>query len=210
MPKNKKGGKQFKKGKKNLPPAQLILKTDKESDYAIVVKANGGNCLVDVIGNDSYKNVFAQIRGSIRRTKILSGDIVLVGFRNFITGDTKIVDIIVKYSLDQINQLKIKGEISNDIKVNDNKDNVIFCNDIDSDEDIPTIRTKAEKTKTIKSKAVKNKSSSSSSSDETSDEDEDDNTIKTKVINTDDKKIVYTKIKSDDTNNKESFNFDDI
>ena len=84
----------------------LLLKEDMQ-EYAKVIKILGGNVAsVTLPDTTQYR---AKIAGRIyKRSKIYSDDIVLISRRDFADN---IVDIIHKYSPDDIKQLQKMGEI---------------------------------------------------------------------------------------------------
>ena len=108
MPKNKKGGKSFKrqKSKREDTNKQLEFK-EHGQEYGQVTKMLG-NGRIRVLCFDN-KERLGIIRGKMRkRVWIEAGDIILVGLRDF--QDDK-ADVIGKYSLDEARQLKRLGEI---------------------------------------------------------------------------------------------------
>ena len=129
MPKNTKGGKKFKRGKKgdegNESAAQF---KDEGQEYGRVVKMLG-DCRLDVELPDKT-NLTAHIRGKLRkRVWIETGDIVLVSLRDF---DDSKGDVIAKYSSDQANSLVRYGEITSKFKSAGND----FNSDESSDEEV--------------------------------------------------------------------------
>ena len=109
MPKNTKGGKGYKKGKKggNGPSTrQLILKED-GSEYATLGK-NLGNSRFSCDCHDGRERL-GHIRGKMqKRVWLKQGDLVLVSVRDF--QDDK-CDIVHKYSEDDKNQLLKMGQL---------------------------------------------------------------------------------------------------
>jgi len=74
-----------------------------------------GNGRLEAICFDG-QNRLAHIRGKLlKRVWINSGDIILIALRDFQDGK---VDVIHKYSTDQIRRLKQMGEIPGNTKVN--------------------------------------------------------------------------------------------
>ena len=109
MPKNTKGGKGFKKGKKggNGPVTkQLVLKED-GTQYA-TLKKNLGNSRFECDCHDGRDRI-GHIRGKMqKRVWLKQGDLVLVCQREF--QDDK-CDIVHKYSEDDKSQLLKMGQI---------------------------------------------------------------------------------------------------
>ena len=109
MPKNTKGGKGYKKGKKggNGPSfKQLVLKED-GSEYATLGK-NLGNSRFTCDCHDGRERL-GHIRGKMqKRVWLKQGDLVLVSVRDF--QDDK-CDIVHKYSEDDKSQLLKMGQL---------------------------------------------------------------------------------------------------
>ena len=105
-----------KKSSKNVhhrpaPVSQLVVKEDGQ-EYAQVL-APLGNKRFKVVCFDGQTRL-AHLRGIIRKNQWVStGDIVLVCLRDF--QDDK-VDIMVKYTPEQVRQLKSMGEIPTNVK----------------------------------------------------------------------------------------------
>jgi len=114
MPKNKKGGKNFKKGKKGGGTfvRQLIVADSDEQDYAIVRKMLGDSRILAFCDRDQ-KEKMCIIRGKMKkRVWIRKGDLILVSRRDFSTEGEK-CDVIHKYSDDDFRKLRKMGEITN-------------------------------------------------------------------------------------------------
>ena len=131
MPKNKKGGKSFKrqKSKRDDVNKQLEFK-EHGQEYGQVIKMLG-NGRLRVLCFDN-KERLGIIRGKMRkRVWIETGDVILVGLRDF--QDEK-ADVIGKYSSDEARQLKRLGEIPMTAKlgihnsgdVNSDDENCVF------------------------------------------------------------------------------------
>ena len=112
---NKKGGKKYKKGKReqDLSNKELEFK-EAGQDYAQVEKILG-NCRLRVRCFDDNKTRLGVIRGAMRKRIWMSvHDVVLVGLRNF--QDDK-VDIIHKYSDDDVRKLRLYGELPETVRI---------------------------------------------------------------------------------------------
>ena len=117
MPKNKgKGGKNFKKGKKRdegETRRDLIFKEDGQ-EYAQVLKMLGDGRLA----LQCYDGVARTglIRGTMRRRVwINTGDIVLIGLREF---QEDKADVIGKYTADEARNLQSYGELPATARIN--------------------------------------------------------------------------------------------
>lgn len=109
---NKKGGKNKKKGKRNRASVQhqkLITRTE-DQQYGVITKMLG-DCRVNVKFIDDSERLIETmgiIRGKLRRRVWMNvGNVVLVAQRDY----DKKVDIIDKYSDDNVRKLKRMGEI---------------------------------------------------------------------------------------------------
>jgi len=109
---NKKGGKNKKKGKRNRASVQhqkLITRTE-DQQYGVITKMLG-DCRVNVkFINDSDRLVETMgiIRGKLRKRVWMNvGNVVLLAERDY----DKKVDIIDKYSDDNVRKLKRMGEL---------------------------------------------------------------------------------------------------
>ena len=149
MGKNIIGGKKHKRGKNNNNPVKRLLQIRQEGEsYAKITNLLGNSRLqchcFDIIPTKNkdkksheYKIVqrIGVIRGSMRkRVWIKNDDIVLVSIREY--QDDK-CDVIWKYTIDEIDELKIKKELPN-IQINDESyNNISFTNNdlIPSDDD---------------------------------------------------------------------------
>lgn len=124
MKKKKRGGAKLRQKRKEQQ--QLALSTrrlrikDPGEEYAQVLNAKG-NCRFDVRCNDEKRRL-AHIRGSMRRTRIFVGDIVLVSLRLFEKNDDK-CDIVYKYTPNEVRKLWQRGEITEDIAQVDKLEN---------------------------------------------------------------------------------------
>lgn len=120
MPRNTKGGKGYKKGKKggnevtNIKRPIIYKQSDEE--YAIISKMLG-NCRVSCSCLDGIERL-GVIRGSfVKRVWITVGDVVLVSLREY--QDDK-CDIIHKYSEDDKQVLLKEGYLKKDKMIDPN------------------------------------------------------------------------------------------
>ena len=117
MPKNKgKGGKNWKKGKKGSGDGNVRDLEYKEDgqEYAQVTKMLGDG-RVALQCYDGIQRT-GLIRGTMRRRIWIStGDIVLVGVREF---EASKCDVIHKYNVDEARQLQQLGELPATAKIN--------------------------------------------------------------------------------------------
>ena len=131
---NAKGGKNFKKGKKNKNEFQekkQLIKRDPEElqEYAQVVSAKG-NGRFELKCCDGGTTRLGIIRGSMRkRVWVNRSDLVLICKWEDMTDDTK-CSIIHKYSEDEARRLHKEGELPENFKLNLDE-----SEDVDSDED---------------------------------------------------------------------------
>lgn len=142
MPKNTKGGKNFKRGKKTRAPRSLILK-DQNTAYAKVLSNLGnGLCNLQIISDKGDEDqCLGHIRGKVVRLRFNKGDIVLVGFRQLtkaIDDDKRLeVDINHKYWPDQVQELVRTGEIKKQEDYNgfEYGDEIEFITEFGSDDE---------------------------------------------------------------------------
>ena len=152
---NKKGGKKFKKGKKESSfDRKLILKDPKENqEYAKIKKVNGSGRyqLFCFDGNERLGIAAGNIR---KKTRLFLNDIILVSLWDF--QDSK-CSIIHKYEDDEVQKLRSQDEFPKNINLEEDNpfsgNNVSFSFDMPSDEEDEVTKNKSE-------------SSSDSSSDE--------------------------------------------
>jgi len=145
MVKNKTGGKKHKKYKKNRiddVQKKLILK-DSEQEYALLLERKGGPVMSVKLLDD--RKVLGIIRGKLRkRLWMMPGDILLVSKRTF---QTDKVDIIDKYSQDDVKRLIKKKEITaqftNNINNDDGYEDILFDNEL-SEKDIASPKSQLE------------------------------------------------------------------
>ena len=131
---NKTGGKKHKKYKKNRDTdvkKKIIFKEDGE-EYGLVIKRLGGPILSLKLFDD--RKVLGVIRGKMRkRVWINEGDIILVSLRGF--QDNK-VDVILKYSDEEVRKLIKGGKITKSFVMNKNDDenDMIIYDEEESDD----------------------------------------------------------------------------
>tara|TARA_R100001163_G_C5068378_1_gene208535 strand:- start:9372 stop:9839 length:468 start_codon:yes stop_codon:yes gene_type:complete len=139
MPKNTKGGKNFKKGKKpgaDVQQRQFIYKDGEEQDY-VILKKKLGDCRFIGVAQRDAREYLCHIRGKMRKKIWMNeGDLVLVGFRQF---ENDKCDIIHKYTSDEFKKLKKMGVITH-LKL----DKIGFGEDADADEDGVTFGEKSD------------------------------------------------------------------
>eukprot|EP01031_Cornospumella_fuschlensis_P034047 gene34047-41210_t len=132
MPKNKgKGGKNYKKGKKRdegETRRDLIFKEDGQ-EYAQVLRMLGdGRLALQCFDNQARTGL---IRGTMRRRVwINTGDIVLVGLREF---QPDKADVIHKYTTEEARSLQAYGELPASARINQTA--VDLAMDHEEDED---------------------------------------------------------------------------
>ena len=113
MPKNQKGGKNFKKGKKGAGAEvqrHLLYKDDSGiQDYALV-KKKLGDCRFTCVAQKNSIDILCHVRGKMKkRIWINEGDIVLITLREYEDGKA---DIIHKYSPEDANVLRKNGDLT--------------------------------------------------------------------------------------------------
>jgi initiation factor 1A len=116
MGKNTKGGKNFKKQKKDPSKnRELIFREDEQSYGRIIKQLGDGRFECQIFNSDTDTNIVGKICGSMRkRVWIKVGDVVLVSARSF---DSNSCDIIHKYLDDEAQSLKNYGEIPSNINL---------------------------------------------------------------------------------------------
>lgn len=123
MPKNTgRGGRNYRRGPhKTQIKRELVLK-EEGTVYGQVTKMLGSG-RVEVYCFDCVKRL-GNIRGKMkRRVWIGVGDVVLVSLREF---QNEKCDIILKYTPEEVRQLKAQEEIPENIEVNENSDDIEF------------------------------------------------------------------------------------
>lgn len=115
MGKNIKGGKNYKRQKRNTSERELVFRED-EQLYARIIKQYGdGRFECQIFNTDSIKTIVGKISGSLRnKIWIKPCDIVLVSLRNF---DTSNCDIIHKYTDEEVYILKEYNELPSNINL---------------------------------------------------------------------------------------------
>ena len=122
MPRNIKGGKKYKKGKKNTNDQEQNIVKDIykingiDQYYGVIEKRLGGLYLsVELLYKENQKQlekstVIAHIRGRFRKRVFFNpGDVLLLSSRS--TNDNK-MDTLYKYNQAEVQQLKNEGEIN--------------------------------------------------------------------------------------------------
>tara|TARA_Y100000385_G_C12937559_1_gene569530 strand:- start:192 stop:698 length:507 start_codon:yes stop_codon:yes gene_type:complete len=112
---NKKGGKKFKRGKKDtFENRKLIIKDPKEDqEYAQIKRVNGSG-RYQLFCFDGSERLGIAAGNIKKRTRINLYDIVLVSLWDF--QDNK-CSIIHKYDEDEVQKLKLQGEFPQNIKL---------------------------------------------------------------------------------------------
>ena len=131
---NKKGGKNFKKGKKNrgdFGSKQLIKDPELDQEYAQVLDPMG-NGRFKVLCCDGGKERIGILCGKMRkRVWIQRSDLILISKWEDMTDDTK-CSIIHKYSEDESKRLHKEGDLPSTFKLNlDDFDEFIDDNGFD-------------------------------------------------------------------------------
>jgi translation initiation factor 1A len=123
---NQKGGKKFKKGKKNNNfEKKLIFKDPKEDqEYAKVLKVNGSG-RYNLLCFDGSERLGICAGNIKRKVRLSLNDIVLVSLWDF--QDSK-CSIIHKYEIDEILKLKNENEFPSTIQLEEKND---YSEDID-------------------------------------------------------------------------------
>lgn len=118
MPKNKgRGGKNYRRGKHSGPVKRDLLTKDADEglQYGMAV-AMLGNGRVRVKCFDEVQRV-GHIRGKMKKKVWIGcGDLVMCSLREF---QKQKCDIILKYSPDEIRQLKALKEVPEDYQINE-------------------------------------------------------------------------------------------
>jgi translation initiation factor 1A len=172
MPKNKIGGKNFKKGKKGGfgdGERALLEKTEGQA-YALVTKLNGNsmiNCKVftdsDSSGNFNSKDVIGVIRPGLKKKRMFinANNVILVCLRDF---EPSKVDVVYCYKLHEARKLNKMNKIpdvclgfSGGTEENHEESNVFQDEETDSeDTDNEETETVVKRGKTVKKKKVDN------------------------------------------------------
>jgi translation initiation factor 1A len=146
MPKNKKGGKKFKRGKKfddSNDDKQVVPEPEGSQEYAIVEKRLGGQFLLVKCSDGKSRKCF--IRGKFRkRVWMNAGDLLLISLREELLDEGK-CDVMYKYNPYEINYLQSRGKLDslktdedvwNSVSFGETLDDDNYI-DADSDEDDP-------------------------------------------------------------------------
>jgi translation initiation factor 1A len=116
MPKNEKGGKNFKKGKRVVNTVRQLLYKSEDQDYGLVKKKLGDCRFITILQNDA-RELVCHVRGKMRKREwVNEDDIVLIALRDFEEGKG---DIIHKYSSEDANVLRKQGVLT--LKGNEDK-----------------------------------------------------------------------------------------
>ena len=173
MPKNKIGGKNFKKGKKGvgLDTERTLLQKTEGQAYALVTKLNGNsmiNCRVfsdpDSSGNFNSRDVVGIIRPGLKKKRIFinANNVILVCLRDFEPGK---VDVVYSYKLPEVRKLHKIGKIPSAClgftggnEKEDADDNAMFHyeDSESSDSDDSQTEKVVKRGKTVKKKKVDN------------------------------------------------------
>ena len=124
---NKKGGKKFKRGKKDsYQERQLITKDPKEEqEYAKITRVNG-SARYQLFCFDGKERLGICAGNIKRKTRLNINDIILVSLWEF--QDSK-CSIIHKYESEESRKLKNQGEFPENIKLEE--ENIFMCEDND-------------------------------------------------------------------------------
>ena len=112
---NKKGGKKFKRGKKNIHETKLIYKNPKEDqEYGKVINTCGnGRFQIECFDGKSRLGILA---GNMRkRVWVNNDDIVLISRWEFLNDSDK-CSIVHKYDSDEVSKLQKENEFPKNIK----------------------------------------------------------------------------------------------
>ena len=146
---NSKGGKKFKRGKKNVnEKSAIIFAEDGGEEYAKVTKLLGNGRIHAVLKDKTEKLCIIPGRFKRKKIRVQLGNIILICVRDY---QPDKADILFLYNDSQIEILSKSNHIplffKNNIntmdihsKNNDMTDNVVFQNDSDSEDDL-TIET---------------------------------------------------------------------
>jgi translation initiation factor 1A len=110
-----KGGKNRKKAKNNpiIVQRQLRFKEDLQ-DYAQITKMLGSE-RIEAFCFDDNKKRLCHIRGKIKKKEWMNiGDFILVSIREF---EEEKADVIQRYTPDEVERLKILGELPDTVKI---------------------------------------------------------------------------------------------
>ena len=171
MPKNKIGGKNFKKGKKgaNLDTERSLVKKTEGQAYALVTKLNGNsmiNCKVfsepDSSGNFNSNDVIGIIRPGLKKKRMFvnANNVILVCLRDFEPGK---VDVVYVYKTTETRKLHKMGKIpsyslgfGSDGTKEDLDDSAMFQDEESSGSENSDVETVVKRGKTVKKKKVDN------------------------------------------------------
>ena len=133
MPANTHGGKKYKKGKKSDSTIRPITLKEDAQYYARVNKLLGGDRVLATI-ETTKKPVMCHVRGAMKKKKqwVNPNDIVLITERDFQAGK---YDIIVKYSQDEVRELRRLGHINGTSFDNDDDKKYSYIKFVGDDDD---------------------------------------------------------------------------
>lgn len=121
MPKNTAGGKKYKKLKHNMEVSRPLELPDDDQEFALVNKlmGNGRATVTFIKNNEVTVNALGIISGKLRKRKqwVIAGNIVLISIRNF---EKNKVDIIHVYKEYEMNELKRKGHLHQELMKHSN------------------------------------------------------------------------------------------
>ncbi len=146
---NKKGGKKFKRGKKNTDyERQLILKNVKEDQEYAQVRQVLGNGRYKLFCFDGRERMGVAAGNIKRKTRISLNDVVLTSKWDFQTNDQK-CSIVHSYEEDEVQKLKQQNEFPKNIKLEGENpfsvdDGIEFNYDMPSDEEEEVVKEKEE------------------------------------------------------------------
>ena len=132
-----KGGKKH-KSLKNTPMREIVYR-ENDQEYAIVTNMLGHGRCHAVSFSDKISRL-CIIRGNMRKKSaffIRKGDVILISLRDY---QEDKADIIHLYTIDEVNTLKMYGEITdsdkNLLETDENMDYIEFCNHSDNETDL--------------------------------------------------------------------------
>lgn len=157
---NQKGGKKFKKGKKNNNyEKKLIFKSSEDNqEYAKILKVNGSG-RYNLFCFDGTERLGICAGNIKRKVRLTLNDIVLVSLWDF--QDSK-CSIVHKYETDEILKLKNQNEFPSTIQLEENND----FHDVDIHENPFVYGNPSDESDNEEDSQVKNKSESSESDNE--------------------------------------------
>ena len=188
MPKNLTGGNRHKKGKNSTHKVKrtIVYPDNKETLFAYAINALG-DMRFSIKCSDEVDRI-GSVRGGLRGVFINPGDLVLVGLRTDFSapkvGKKEVCDILLKYSLDEITEIRqnnllvqkdstkpfINNTDLNKVKIGSNTTTIDNDDDSDDEDYKDVAFSKDENKKPVKTITTINKSESDESdSDESFD-----------------------------------------